>query len=291
MKKPRPLFLTLMLMLTLAFPAGASYTVQPDYPDNQRPDRQGHFNLHVKPGHAQTLEVEIENKGTHAIVVEVTANAAVSNENGVMEYAPNVQSDQQGNELLPDFSQIVRPQMPLIPIEPGMRETAVFDLIMPDESFAGSIVGGLHFVESLDMRLEQMQSEDNATGATGIINRMAYVIAVVLREDAEIMPPAFALSKANLDDAYSDALRVTLKNQSARISSLNNFTVQLYDKPGESFPLETLFLPNVQLAPYAEPSLRLWRDSREPIAPGTYQVMVSFDCEGSLYIFETPLIV
>ena len=283
-----PLILSL-LMLTLALPASAGYAVHPQYPENQRPERQGHFNLHVTPGHTQSLNVAIENFGDETIHIEVTANAAVTNTNGIIEYAPHPQGVYADNDLLPDFSQVVTIAAPLISIAPGATEIAAFDVSMPDTPFAGSLVGGLHFVESIQAQPGQENDGAALTGSTGLTNRMAYVVALVLRQDDHIMPPAFELLQAVPDMDFSDAIRITLKNTSARISSLRNFTVQIYDEPGVTFPIETLVLPHVQMAPYAEPSLRLWRNTRDPIASGTYHVLVTFECEDALYLLETPL--
>ena len=273
--------------------ASVRYAVQPIYPENQRPDKPGHFNLAVSSGQQQELHVEVQNLGDHTAYIEVSANAAYTNSNGILEYAPsaaNLAALLSSNEF--PFSDIITIENPLLTIAPGETETAIFMLRLPNVPFPGVLLGGLHFVESLEMQSKHLQEEgatESIAGGTGVSNRMAYAIPIVLRENETVAPPSFSLASICFDSQYADALRLTLENTEARISHLQNFSVELYNLFDPDTLVESLSLSQVQMAPYARPELRLWRGTSDLPAPGVYQVVVRFTCEDVTYTFETLL--
>ena len=279
-----------LVLCILAIPTAARadanvrYGVRPIYPENQRSERDGHFNLIVTPGMVQVVEVEVQNLGDRAVVVEVSANAAHTNENGIMEYIPLSGREVPSAER-PSFTEVVTADEALLEIAPGTSGVASFTIRVPESAFEGVLLGGFHFVESLTRQCDVPPVQEAADARTGVVNRMAYAIPVVLREDGDVPPPAFALQGVARDASYTDALRITLRNTAGRIAHLEQFAAVLYAEGG-AMPLETLTLPVIQMTPYAAPALRVWRNTRAPLPAGHYRLEVSFVCEDTLYVLE-----
>ena len=265
------------------------YGVRPIYPENQRSDRDGHFNLRVTPGMVQVVEVEVQNLGDRVAVVEISANAAYTNENGVMEYIPlpdqaaPAQASRAAHQ--PSFAEMVTANESLLEVAPGTSGIATFTIRVPESAFEGVLLGGFHFVEAIAHQSGESRARGETDAHTGVVNRMAYAIPVVLREEDDVPPPAFALQGVARDASYTDALRITLRNTAGRIAHLEQFAAILYAQGGDA-PLETLTLPMIQMTPYAEPNLRVWRDTRAPLPAGHYRLQVSFVCEDTLYVLE-----
>ena len=259
------------------------YSVQPIYPENQRQDKVGYFNLEVVPGHRQELGVKVQNLGERTIYVEVSANVAYTNNNGVMEYAPYTHATDMhpAGEQAELFASVAEVKEDLLVIAPGEFEIAYMSIHMPDRSLAGVLVGGFYFVESFEKQAEAEAAEKSSTpgGGTGVVNCMAYAIPVVLREEGAIAEPSFELTEVAMDEKYSDALRITLKNKVARISHLQNLTVEIYHSSDLQTLVETVAKSKIQMAPCAEPTLRLWRDTKESLPAGDYAVVVRFECD------------
>ena len=300
-QKQLSLFMATLLAWAMAVPALAAagpnvrYGVRPIYPANQRSDKSGHFNLTMHTQQQQEIQVEIQNLGESPIYVEISANAAHTNGNGVMEYISAseavllAEADDQVQK--PTFTTIVTAEEALIAVLPGETEKATFHIQMPAEPFEGVLMGGLYFAESLGMQAEmnaaQAPAEAQKKSGTGVMNRMAYVIPVVLRESETVPPPAFKLLGVYPDETYADALRIVLQNTEARISHLGNFEAKLFWLSEPQAPVETFHKAQIQMVPHARPALRFWRQSREPLAQGAYQLVVSFTCENVPYQLES----
>ena len=274
------ILITAILMLSsapvIAQAQGAHYGVAPIYPDNQRPDRGGHFNLNMNPGERQRIDVLIENFGTDTIHLDVTVNDARTNDHGVMEYAP-AKMPVPGHA--PHVSEIVASHQSRLSIAPGDKEFARFEILMPDDAFEGVIVGGLHFVQAVQANAE--------TGGTGIVNRIAYAVPIVLRIHDEVADPAFELIAARGHSHEPAKISVTLKNLEARISRLRNVTAYLYSDDDE--PIEVLSHDQVLLAPHAAPNLSFARTSDQPIPKGEYRLVINFECDEWPYLLESPI--
>ena len=276
------LMLTIIVMM-IAMPArteGVRYSVQPVYPNNQRPGSDGYFNLMMTPGRFQEIEVQIKNAGASTLYVEVTANPARTNINGIVDYAPP-RDGERFVEQGPAFTDIVAVREAVIAIPAGTSHFAAFDIAMPSEDFEGVIVGGLHFVEVIEpMGVAAPQAR------TGIVNRIAYAVPLVLRVGEDVPIASFAIDGVALDANEPEVMMITLRNGAPRISHMNDFTALIFMPRRDDEPVEVVKKSRIQLTPHAVPEVRFWRTSGTMLPPGTYRIVATFYCDDELHQIE-----
>ncbi|MGC6768514.1 DUF916 and DUF3324 domain-containing protein [Enterococcus sp. LJL51] len=182
-----------------------SFVYEIKYPENQQDD-SGYFNLMIEPGKQQVIQIILRNLSDKEIDIKVDLNGAKTNSNGVVEYGPNeIESDP---SLKYDFTDIVKAQE--IVTLPANGEMPVdFTITMPEVSYDGLIVGGI--------QLQQIEKEEDETDTTGnkanIVNRYAYIIALVLQETNVEIQPDLVLNKVSASQSnYRNAIAVNVSN-------------------------------------------------------------------------------
>ena len=148
-------------------------------PANQQGD-PGYFDLLMKAKQKQTVQLILKNPSDQDVTVEVNLNSAKTNMHGVMEYGPTKLKNDQS--LIYDFADVVKgPKKVTVPKK--SEKELPLEITMPAESFKGKIVGGIQLQKSEDeTQLGQVK------GAT-VLNKYAYVIAMVLSESQETILP------------------------------------------------------------------------------------------------------
>lgn len=199
-------------------------------PANQQGD-PGYFDLLMKAKQKQTVQLILKNPSDQDVTVEVNLNSAKTNMHGVMEYGPTKLKNDQS--LIYDFADVVKgPKKVTVPKK--SEKELPLEITMPAESFKGKIVGGIQLQKSEDeTQLGQVK------GAT-VLNKYAYVIAMVLSESQETILPELELNKlvpgqANYRNViYGDFSNVTAEflndlSIDVKIMSVKNADV-LYEK-------------------------------------------------------------
>lgn len=154
------------------------YTVNLIPSDNQT-EQANYFGLEVIPDENLELQVEILNHSEAPLTVKATVNDGLTAEGGFITYSG---SGERGETMTHPFSELAIIEDGTIEVEPNSSEIASFEVKVPDESFDGVILGGLHFVnEASELEEEGLQIE----------NLYAYEIAVQMREvdnDTKVNP-------------------------------------------------------------------------------------------------------
>lgn len=188
MKKKHLLYLVVTVILAVLMPIKTSaqdnssgnatgFTYETIKPDNQKSQDVGYFDLKMTPGQQQNVKIKIKNLASEEIEVSVKLNGTKTNANGVIEYGPT--TIKKDKSLKYDFENIVKaPETVKIPAN-GEQDVDI-EITMPEASFDGVISGGIQL-----QKIEQ--DEKSKPKKTGVINKYAYVIGMILSEtDKEV---------------------------------------------------------------------------------------------------------
>lgn len=165
------------------------FTYETIKPDNQRSQEVGYFDLRMTPGQKQTVKIKIKNLASEEIELSVKLNGTKTNANGVIEYGPT--TIKKDKSLKYDFESLTKaPETVKIPAK--SEQDVAIELTMPEASFDGVISGGI--------QLQKIDKEDKSKPKkTGVINKYAYVIGMMLSEtDKEVQP------KVELNKVYAE---------------------------------------------------------------------------------------
>lgn len=209
-------------------------------PENQRNPEVTYFDLLMKPGQKQTVQIKMNNSSDKEIKVNVSLNSAKTNSNGVIEYGPSkIKNDA---SLKHDFTEIVKaPQEVTVPAK-GSTMTD-FAITIPEESFEGFISGGI-----------QLQQADGGvakeTDQGMVVNKFAYLIGMLLSvSDVTGIEPDMKLNKVYPElQNYRNAIFVNFSNVKPVYTDDMTVSVQLMRKTSETVLYETK-KTNMRMAP------------------------------------------
>lgn len=167
-----------MTISTISQASEIDFSVKAILPENQRSKEISYFDLRVVPGKTQTISVELINETEAEIVVYASANSAITNDNGIVDYSyKDAKKDASAGFT---FSEIAK--MPKEIILPK-KSNKIIDCVieMPQDAFDGYVLGGLYFEQKED-------KEAKSQGALAVGNRFSYVVGVLLSTDKEVQP-------------------------------------------------------------------------------------------------------
>ncbi|MFC6181725.1 DUF916 and DUF3324 domain-containing protein [Lactiplantibacillus daowaiensis] len=172
-------FWQLMLMLSVfwgsltlvAHAENLNYSVTADLPKNQITKKVSYFDLKVKPGQQQDLTIRIKNSDSQKHEYVVSANRAITNDNGVIDYSHvNAKAD---DSLAFNLNTAVsKSQTVTVPAKTTKKVTIKLDV--PKTAFRGIALGGIN--------VTQVGSTAKKSSGVSIQNRYAYVIGLQLQE-------------------------------------------------------------------------------------------------------------
>ncbi|MHC5227443.1 DUF916 and DUF3324 domain-containing protein [Enterococcus sp. LJL99] len=260
----------------VAFAEEMSFSVEAKIPNNQRDKDKTYFDLTVKPGEVQDLEVALRNNTNKAVTVLVNANTAITNKNGVIDYSevdPKLDPS-----LKYPFSKLAETENE---VELAANESKMIQVkvTVPNNPFDGIILGGLHF--------KQKDSDDKKSTETGvqIENKFAYVIGVRLSEnDTEIKPDLKLFDVKPGQRNYRNVVLANLQNPTARILSKMSIDAKIYPS-GSNEVLYQQKQSDLSMAPnsnfdYAVPL------NNKAFKAGKYRLTMHVESSGEKWDFE-----
>ncbi|RDX00787.1 DUF916 and DUF3324 domain-containing protein [Listeria kieliensis] len=252
-------------VLLLAKPAAAAemnFAVQAIIPENQVDKSQTYFDLRMKPGQKQDIEVELRNDTKKDVTVEIQANTAITNDNGVVEYSgPRKKKD---SSLKVDFKKIAEVQKEA-KLKSGTSQKVKVHLKMPNQLFDGVVLGGLYFTEKED---DSNKTKDKKN-ENQIINRYAYTIGVQLTEtDKQVKPNLVLNSVKPTQINFRNAISANIQNDQAAIIKDMTIEAKIYKK-GKSDALYHTVQKNLRMAPNSNFNFGVGLDNK-PFKPGKY---------------------
>lgn len=160
-----------MLPLISARAAAPSFNVQAILPESQTKKDISYFDLVLEPNQVETLEIEVENSSTQPMELTISANTAITNRNGVIDYG--VADREPDSSLKISFSEIALIKDDTIKLEAQESKRIPIVVTLPDTPFNGIILGGI----SVSEKLNEEPKTDQVT------NRFSYTLAVVIAQN------------------------------------------------------------------------------------------------------------
>ncbi|NKC68420.1 DUF916 and DUF3324 domain-containing protein [Vagococcus fluvialis] len=180
---------------------GFNYKIE--YPENQVKGENGYFDLLNEPGKEQIVNIELSNDGQKDVTVNLSVNGTKTNSNGVLEYGPtDIENDQ---SLKFPFEKLVSTQEK-VEIPSGGTKKVPIKIQMPETSFDGIILGGIH------MKKEDVTGDKTSQGAT-VRNTYSYIVAMRLQNTEKKIKPDIKFNKAKGDQRnYRNSVAINLSN-------------------------------------------------------------------------------
>ena len=244
----------------------ANFVVTAIIPENQIDKRQTYFDLRMEPGQTQVLQVNVTNKSSAEITVEVRVSNASTNRNGIIEYQAIVQPDE---SLKTPFDTIAKTQ-PQITLKANESKMAEITVAMPENSFDGVLLGGIVFTK---------RNGDNHGSGVSINNQFSYVVGVKLSQTDAIIQPDFKLKAVTpLLVNHRNAVVADILNTAPLIIKDVSVDGQIYKKGGAQ-PVVSISKDRVEIAPNSVFPLPFEWDGNK-IDPGEYQVNLKLSYNG-----------
>lgn len=238
--------------------AEMNFSVQTIIPDNQIDKTQTYFDLKMTPKQEQDLEVEMRNDTEKDVTIEVGANNAVTNDNGIVDYnSPNKEKD---STLKISFKDIVTVEKE-VTIPAKSQQKLKVKIIMPDKSYDGVILGGIYFKEKENSETENKDVQ--------VINTYAYTIGVKLTETETEVKPNLVVNAVEASQVnYRNAVKATIQNTEAAILKDLIIDGKVYEK-GKSEVLYQSKQEGLRMAPNSSFNYAISTNNKE-FKPGTY---------------------
>lgn len=283
MKKIKRILIVLGLFFFLGVPQSilaqdsGSFGVRPILPENQASD-SSYFDIEIETSQEQLLELELVNDSDEAMKVEVEANPAVTNTNGVMTYDGSIEPISSTHKL--EYSSIVEVVDKEVEIPASSTEIIEIKVTAPEESFDGTIIGGI--------QVSLLPNEDSADEGATFQNLYAYVIGLNISEkgnDTEV-EPEIVLHSAQIEEYLTrPALMMNFENLSASHVSGTEFTATIYKASDLDKPVEEYSIGHFSVSPFYQFNVP-FVFYEEMLEAGDYVVKVTMENEDHSFEFE-----
>lgn len=196
--------------------SGSTFSVQPIIPDNQE-SNLGYFDLNLSPEKEQNVQVEVFNDSDEQIEVVIEINKATTSNVGNINYQ---KTDNLDESLIHNIEDIVKSDNKNVILPAGESKIVNFTIEMPKEEFSGILLGGLRFTLA-----------DKEKEITGIENRFAYTVGLVLSNNSDELPVNLNLIDVTAGQLnYRNHILVNLQNDVSRIIDQMDVHAEVYPK-------------------------------------------------------------
>ncbi|MGX7151273.1 DUF916 and DUF3324 domain-containing protein [Enterococcus ureasiticus] len=237
---------------------GFSYEVL--FPENQKNEKAGYYDLLVQPGDKQTVQMKLVNTSNQPMKIDITVSSAKTNGNGVVTFGPSeLKTDA---SLKQDLSKLMTGPKDVL-LEPKSNQIIDFAIEVPSEGFEGYVAGGI--------QLKPVLKEDESSKKEKVImNKFAFVIGVLLSESETIaIKPELKLNDVSLklkDAEYT--LFMNMSNTKSVFAEELTATVQIRKK-GETKTILEMEKKNVRMAPNSMMELPVFLEDQK-VTAGEY---------------------
>lgn len=171
-----------------AHAAGLGFTVETPMPKNQIKGTDAYYNLLLAPDAKQTVNAKLVNKTKEPIKVKISAQTAITNSNGVIDYASNQKNTEKSLQYsLQDTVKV--PAEVTIPASGSIK--VPITMHMPAGKLKGVMAGGIFF------RQVNADTEQSSENSVAIVNQYAFTTALLMRQSKKIYQPNLALQSVN----------------------------------------------------------------------------------------------
>lgn len=200
-------FLSLLFgVVRVAHADATKFTVNPILPDNQIEESASYFNLLMKPGEEQKIQIQLMNSSDSDINVDVNFSRASTSITGIAQYESIGNKD---STLKYDLAKYVTyPKSVHLSAKSTTMMTA--QVRMPETEFNGVIAGGFTFTEH---RGDQNQEEKQNQTGMSVENVYSYTVALVIQQSKEKVAPVLKLNNVSPGQVTGrNVINVNLQN-------------------------------------------------------------------------------
>jgi hypothetical protein len=248
--------------------AGMAYSVKATIPENQIDKEKTYFDLLVKPGATQELELEIKNTSKETLKLYVEPKVATTNQNGELEYS--IQPKKYDSTLTYPITKLLSEKQ-AVTIDPLATKKVTFTLKAPQKAFSGKIVGGFNIYEQSNEKAAKEKSTDEEVQ---IKNLFSFVLGIQIRESTTEVKPKLKLNdvKASLFN-YRTAITANIQNTEPTFLSALNVKGSIR-KIGSKDGLFKFEQSDIAMAPNSNFDLPISLENQE-IESGNYEITLA----------------
>ncbi|WP_207695736.1 hypothetical protein DOK67_0001559 [Enterococcus sp. DIV0212c] len=273
--------MSIMVMYVLGTEAVSAeemnFSVEAQLPENQLDKNKTYFDLRVSPDTKEELKVEIKNNKDEEVTVQIQANTAITNDNGVIDYGEA--KPKLDKSLETPFASIAKVD-PEVVLAPKEKKIVTIPVEIPKESFNGIILGGLYFTQ------KETGKEEKAEAGMQIENKFAYVVGVRLSEnDEEVESNLNLLDVAAGQRNYRNVVVATLQNPMPRILGQMTVKAQVFAENDLKTAIFTTNQENLNMAPNSNFGYGI-KMANKAFKPGKYVMKMTVEADGKTWPFE-----
>lgn len=232
------------------------YTVVPNLPANQHSKNVNYFDVIMKPGQKQSLEVLLRNQKNTPVVIETSFNRARTNDNGAVDYQATKKHPDITLEI--DIEQLVTVREKVIKLEPKEEKIVHLDIDMTPDEFEGILAGALH-VREKEEATSSVTEEDYSS--VMVENKVAYSLALVLRQKEGTLLAKPIVKAVNYQSSEkkedSERLMMTIQNPESEFTDYMSMSVKLYHSSNAAKPIVHKVAHQIRLAPNSQFTYKL----------------------------------
>lgn len=256
------LFIWMFLFVQVADASELNFSASAIIPENQIDKKQTYFDLRMEPGQKQTVEVVLTNDTKKEVTVEVFINAAVTNNNGIIDYSQK--NYEQDSSLKYNIEDLVTSDKEMT-IPAQSSKTLPIHIEMPAEAFDGVILGGIH--------LQEKEEQTEVKKDVQIANRFAYVIGMMLSTNDNEVKPSLQLNKIKPAQVnYRNVITANLQNTAPTIVKPLSVDAKIYKENGDKVLFATK-QENMRMAPNSNFDFAIPLNNQE-MKRGTYRLQL-----------------
>ncbi|WP_086315549.1 hypothetical protein A5821_003036 [Enterococcus sp. 7F3_DIV0205] len=279
--KPIVAIISMMVMYVLfnveATAEEMSFSVEAQLPDNQLDKNKTYFDLRVTPGTNEELKVALQNNKDEEVTVQIQANTATTNDNGVIDYG-EVKPELDKSLKVP-FARIAKVD-PEVTLGPKEKKVVTIPVNIPSSSFEGIILGGLYFTQ------KEADKETKNDAGMQIENKFAYVVGVRLSEnDKAVESDLNLLDVAAGQRNYRNVVVATLQNPMPRILGQMTVNAQVFAENDLNTAIFTTKQENLNMAPNSNFGYGI-KMANKAFKPGKYVMKMTVEADGKTWPFE-----
>lgn len=251
-----------------------SFSISPLNPETNEP-QSSYYNLNVRPSEKKTIKVRIFNSGSEDIEVNVEANDATTNDNGVISYSNEGEKD---STLKIPFSSIATLQEKRVKVPKEGSVDVEIAIEMPKEDYKGEILGGI--------RVSGASQTKKKTKVTPAVRaNIAYSVAVLLTEKSEKLDPIINLLDITKENKnYRNYINAQLQNSAAKVVKELEAHAKIYKK-GSSEILYEAKKSEMQMAPNSHFKFGINLEN-SAVKAGNYTMEISGKADGNPFSFK-----
>lgn len=262
------------------------FGVQAILPTNQVDKSVSYFDLLVKPGQEQTLEIELQNLANKEREFEINVNPAVTSDGGTIDYG---QKNPKLDQSIPfDLRKYIILDRSTVKIKAKESIKVPIKMNLPNKKFSGRMLAGITVIPKDKNEKKRNSKESKKKSEAKIINRLSYSVALVIQQSGDKVTPNLNLQSAQAKPFNSiPYISFNFQNPSGTIINNLVFKTKVY-RNGKIFIKNTSnpFL----VAPNTNFNLRLDLDGQK-VKPGNYRAIIEANSKNKKWIFEKKFLI